>query len=270
MPLPYFEPREIPIGRLTVAPFGLLVSSAVLVGSFLAVRRAVKRGLPRARMESLASYILLTGFILAHVLDVLMYRPRDALRNPLELLMLWKGISSYGGFIGCIVGCYLWKLVKKEPILPYGDQVSASFPIAWILGRAGCATAHDHIGKLSDSPLAIAFPDGMFAPAPSGARFDLGLIEMLLTIPLALVMLWFARKPRRAGAVTGLLAVLYAPMRFPLDALRATDIHGADARYAGLTPAQWLSLALFGVGVYLLHRSRTQPIIGEQEPRASS
>lgn len=271
MPLPYFEAREIPLGRLTIAPFGILVSSAVLVGSFLSVRRAVKRGLPRARMESLASYILIFGFVLSHVLDVVMYRPRDALRNPLELFMLWKGISSYGGFIGCAVGVLVWKLVKKEPILPYGDQVSAMFPVAWILGRAGCATAHDHVGRLSNSPLAIAFPDGTFYPP--GARFDLGLIEMLLTIPLALTMIWYARKPRRAGAVTGVLCMLYAPMRFPLDALRATDIAGADVRYSGLTPAQWLSLALFGFGAYLLYRSRSQPVIGDdvmEAPPSSS
>jgi phosphatidylglycerol:prolipoprotein diacylglycerol transferase len=262
VPLPYYEAKEIPLGRLSIAPFGILVSSAVLIGSFLAVRRAVQRGLPRARMESLASYILITGFVLSHVLDVLMYRPRDALRNPLELLMLWKGISSYGGFIGCAVGVFLWSRLKKEPILPYGDQVSAVFPVAWILGRAGCATAHDHIGKLSNSPLAIAFPDGTFAPAPDGARFDLGLIEMLLTIPLALFMLWYSRKPRRAGAITGMLCMLYAPMRFPLDALRATDISNPDARYAGMTPAQWLSLGLFFLGAYLFTRSRRQAMVG--------
>jgi phosphatidylglycerol---prolipoprotein diacylglyceryl transferase len=254
VPLPYFEAREIPLGKLSIAPFGILVSSAVLVGSFLTVRRAAQRGLPRARMESLASYILIFGFVLSHVLDVVMYRPRDALRNPLELLMLWKGISSYGGFIGCAVGVLVWKYTKKEPILPYGDQVAAIFPIGWIFGRAGCATAHDHIGRLSDSAFAVAFPDG--------ARFDLGLIEMFLTIPLAIVMLWYARKPRRAGAITGLLCVLYAPMRFPLDALRATDIPNADARYAGMTPAQWLSIALFAAGAYLLYRSRTQPVVG--------
>lgn len=260
MPLPYFEPREIPIGKLTIAPFGLLVSSAVLIGSFLIVRRAVKRGLPRARMESLTSYCLIFAFVLAHVLDVLMYRPRDALRNPLELLMLWKGISSYGGFVGCAVGAYVWRSVKKEPILPYGDQIAAIFPLSWILGRAGCATAHDHIGRLSSSPLAVAFPDGMFDPP--GPRFDLGLIEMLLTIPLAAAMLWYSRKPRRAGAITGLLCVLYAPIRFPLDALRATDISNPDARYLALTPAQWLSIALLATGLYLLRRSRTQPMVG--------
>lgn len=260
MPLPYVEIRDLQVGPIPIHPFGILVASGVLVGSYLGVRRAVRRGIPRAKFESFSSYVLAFGFVLSHVLDVLMYRPADALRNPLELFMLWKGISSYGGFIGCIVGAFVWKLQKKEPILPCGDQVAAVFPVGWIFGRAGCAVAHDHVGRLSDSPLAVAFPDGLYWP--SGPRFDLGLLELFITIPIAIATLWFARKPRRAGAITGFLCVLYAPIRFPLDALRATDISGADARYVGLTPAQWLSIALFVTGVWLLVRARTQPMIG--------
>lgn len=266
MPLPYFEPREIPIGKLSIAPFGILVATGVLVGSLLAVRRSVRRGLSRVKIESLSSYILIGGFVFSHVLDVLMYRPRDAFKNPLELLMVWKGISSFGGFVGCALGAALWKYTKKERVMPYGDQIAAIFPIAWLFGRAGCASAHDHIGRLSDSPLAVAFPPDLLMPP--GPRFDLGLLEFFLTIPLAIIILRFATQPRRAGAVTGLLCVLYAPMRFPLDALRATDIAGADARYFGLTPAQWLSVGLFVLGAYLLYWSRTQPVIGKLPPKS--
>lgn len=263
MPLPYFEPRVLfHVGPIAVYPFGPLVAAGVLVGSFLGVRRAERRGLSRAGLESFATYILIFGFVLSHVFDVLMYRPRDVLREPWILLELWNGISSYGGFLGCIIGAFVWSWVKKEPILPYGDQVAAVFPVGWIFGRAGCATAHDHVGRLSDSPFAVAFPDGLYLPA--GPRFDLGLLELFFTIPIAATVLWYARKPRRAGAITGLLCVLYAPIRFPLDALRATDISGADARYAGLTPAQWLSIGLLVTGVLLLVRSRGQRMVGRE------
>ena len=70
MPLPYIEAHEIPIGKITtIAPFGILVASGVLVGSLLAVRRSVRRGLSRVKIESLSSYILICGFLLSHVLD---------------------------------------------------------------------------------------------------------------------------------------------------------------------------------------------------------
>ncbi|MGZ5970964.1 MAG: prolipoprotein diacylglyceryl transferase [Polyangiales bacterium] len=263
MPLPYIEPRPIPLGPLSLPPFGMLVASGVLLGSYLGVRHASKIGVSRAKLESFTSYILAFGFILSHVFDVLMYRPRDALRDPMELLRIWNGISSYGGFMGCLVGAFVWKAVKKEKILPYSDMCAAVFPVGWIFGRAGCSVAHDHPGRLSDSSLAVDFPAGLFYPP--GPRFDLGLLEMLLTIPIAIATLWFARKPRRAGAITGFISVLYAPVRFCLDFYRATDLSGSDARYLGLTPAQWLSIALLAVGIWLLVRSKNQPIVGRKD-----
>lgn len=247
MRLPYITIPDFHIGPLPLHPFGILVATGVVLGSSLALRRAPRFGLDRRKLESLMSWMLLFGFVLSHVLDELMYRPREVLENPIQLLQIWKGISSYGGFIGAVVGALAWKHKTKEKVLPYLEQVAAVFPVAWIFGRSGCSVAHDHIGRVTTSFLAVDFPHGR--------RFDLGLLEMLITIPLAAVMLWYARKPRPTGAVLGLLSLLYAPIRFPLDALRATDIHGADARYAGLTPGQWLSVALFAVGVTLLVRA---------------
>ena len=158
--------------------------------------------------------------------------------------MITHGISSYGGFIGATVGGIAWRVRNRTSILPFADQLSAVLPIGWMFGRGGCSIAHDHIGRLSTSPLAVDFP--------GGPRFDLGLLELLCTIPIAIVMLVFARKARPRGAVTGLLCVLYAPVRYFLDSLRATDIVNADARYFGLTPAMWLSIGLLAVGVALL------------------
>ena len=46
-----------------------------------------------------------------------------------------------------------------------------------------------------------------------------------------------------------LLPLVYAPVRFFLDFLRAAPLEGGDVRYAGLTPAQWSSVAMVGVGL---------------------
>lgn len=245
MRLPYITVPDLPIGPLTIHPFGVLVATGVIVGSSLALRRAPRFGLDRRKMESLISWLLVVGFVLSHVLDQLMYYPKDVLKDPLRLLRIWESISSYGGFIGAIVGALLWKWRSGEKVLPYMEQIAAVFPVSWIFGRAGCSVAHDHIGALTTSALGVDVPH-------LGHRYDLGLLEMLITIPIAAFMLWFARKPRPAGAILGVLSIVYALIRFPLDAMRATDIQHADARYAGLTPGQWLSVALLAFGVALL------------------
>jgi phosphatidylglycerol:prolipoprotein diacylglycerol transferase len=59
------------------------------------------------------------------------------------------------------------------------------------------------------------------------------------------------------------MCTYYAPLRFLLDFLRERQdaaiaglVAGGDARYLGLTPAQWCCLPLLGLGLYLLHVSR--------------
>jgi phosphatidylglycerol:prolipoprotein diacylglycerol transferase len=264
---PYIDIPDKKIGPIPIHPFGVLVATGVLVGSWLCVRRAEKYGVKKEKMESFISYILLFGFVLSHMLDMIMYRPKEIAQNPLELFMIWRGISSYGGFIGAVVGAFVYKFVKKEQILPYLDHVAAVFPVAWIFGRSGCSVAHDHPGRLSESFWAVDFGKH----PPFGHRFDLGLLEMLITIPIALATLWFARKPRPTGSIVGFIALVYAPIRYPLDALRATDVSGADARYLGLTPGMWLSLILAGVGITLLVRgARAQKREDAEKARIAS
>jgi len=142
----------------------------------------------------------------------------------------------------------------------------AMLPVGWAFGRAGCATAHDHPGLLSDSLFAVRYP--------GGSRFDLGLLELLLTIPLALTFLYLAKKPRPWGFFSALACVTYAPLRFALDFLREHegvpgDIHGAiDPRYFFLTPAQWECFALLGFGIYMLRRVLSALARGEGFERA--
>lgn len=289
MPLPYIHIPDAHVGPIPIHPFGVLVATGVLVGSALAVRRGERYGVARDVFEGFITHILVFGFILSHVLDELMYRPKEAIEHPLQLLKIWAGISSYGGFVGAIVGALIWKYTEPVPflekwekgsppvlvgawllgivgflfirrrvrppraMLPIFEHIAAVFPVAWIFGRMGCSVAHDHPGRLSHSFLAVDFPG-----AP---RFDLGLLEMLCTIPIAIATIWFASKPRRPGEIVGFLALVYAPVRFALDSLRATDVAGADARYVGLTPGQWMSILLVLVGVTMIARARGKPPI---------
>lgn len=231
-----------PTAPIAIQPFGLLVATGVYVGAWAALRQARRVGLDEGRMVSFITWVVGVGFLLAHLLEVLFCRPDRILDDPLVLLRLWDGISSFGGFIGGVVGALLWRLRTGERFFRYADAVASALPVGWVLGRAGCAVAHDHPGLLSDAWFAVQFPDG--------GRFDLGLYEMVLMLPLAAASLWLRRAPRPAGFFLALISLYYAPVRFCLDFLRAYD-----ARYWGLTPAQWGSIALLFVGFGILTRS---------------
>ncbi len=249
------NPSGFPQQAISVKAFGVLVAVGVYVGAYLAVRQGMRRGLGEREITSFLVWVIVAGFIGAHVIDALAYYPRAVLDDPLLLLRLWDGLSSFGGFIGACVGGFAWGAVRRTKILPYADVLSSVFPLAWLFGRLGCTLAHDHPGVRSEWFLAVRYPDG--------GRLDLGLLELLITLPLAALLIALWRKPRPAGFYSALVCLYYAPLRFLLDFWRARaplfvsgELVESDARYAALTPAQWASLAMLLLGAGLALRAR--------------
>lgn len=247
---------------ISIKPFGAVVALGVWIGSELAVRHARVMRLDLQKLQSLIFTTLVWGFVAAHVLDAIFYHPADVVRDPLYLLRIWQSLSSFGGFTGAVAGVLYWRWKHKEPILGFCEAIASAFPAAWVFGRTGCSIAHDHPGMRSDAWFAVQYP--------GGGRFDLGLYEMLLTIPLALAFLWLARRPRPRGFFLGALCMAYAPTRFALDFLRAHDVADADPRYAGLTPAQWGCFLLLAVGVYFSWHAATSAEKPSAEPSAGA
>jgi phosphatidylglycerol---prolipoprotein diacylglyceryl transferase len=245
-PLHLFGPWG-PIGEVSIKPFGTLVAVGVYIGIELARKQGERYKLDATTLSSFIWYILAGGFVGGHVLDTIFYRPAMVLSSPLSLLRIWDGQSSFGGFTGAFIGLLVWRYRFKASALRYADVVASAFPAAWVFGRMGCSVAHDHPGLRSDLWLAVAYP--------GGGRFDLGFMEMALTIPLALAFLSLMKKPRPPGFFIGVMCICYAPVRFALDFLRATDVPGADPRYAGFTPAQWACMLLLGAGIFFVRRA---------------
>ena len=223
----------------------------------------------------------------AHALDEILYHPHEVLARPWPLLFFWKSIGSFSGFVGALAGVVAWRhfeakpafrvgpwtvsrIVRRQkalPILPFADLILSVFPIAWIFGRAGCSIAHDHPGARADAgaALAVAYPaanpaliDGPGAHASLGPvtlihghfpRYDLGTLELVLTVGIALVCVALWRRRRTTGTYVVVVSLVYAPARFLLDFLR---IESTDVRYAHLTPAQWMCIGLLVLALGLL------------------
>jgi phosphatidylglycerol:prolipoprotein diacylglycerol transferase len=60
------------------------------------------------------------------------------------------------------------------------------------------------------------------------------------------------------GRLLALLALMYGTTRFFFDFLRATDVPYPDARYLGLTPAQYFCFALWAYGIWRMATVRVE------------
>lgn len=244
--LPYIEQPHFHLGPLPIHGFGILVALAVLIGSEILRRRAVAVGLSGALAQRLVTWVLVGGFLGAHLVDRFIYFPRETMEDPQTILMIWQGISSFGGFLGGTLGA-VWFL-RREKLGPdvwrYLDVVAYALPFGWVFGRTGCFVAFDHPGIETTFWLGERFTDGR-------VHHNLGFYEALYTILICVVVYVCGRKPRAPGFFVALLAIVYTPFRFAIDYLRIRD-----ARYLGLTPAQYGAVAAFLLGVWILRRGR--------------
>lgn len=248
--IPYFEIPPLSLGPLQLHAFGALSALGIYVGARLVARAArnYAPGSDRAVMES-APWLVIGGLVGGHLLHVLGYHPEILQREGWSsLLRLWDGQSSMGGLVGALITLIAFYRFKGWKIGPNLDAYALGLAPGWGIARLGCFTAHDHPGVLSDFPLAVAFPEG--------ARHDLGLYDAIVLFSLTAILYLLARKRRPEGTLMGVLAIGYAIPRFFLDFLRAQDLPFVDGRILGLTPAQYVTFLLVGIGVALLVRAR--------------
>jgi phosphatidylglycerol:prolipoprotein diacylglycerol transferase len=242
---------------VAISPFYVFMGGATLVGLWIAVTYARRRGRSVARTVDFALHIFVFAFPVSMLVNGVFYRPEAVARvleDPANAWNVSLGWSMYGGILGGVLGAFVWKWRRGGSILETSDAFAFAGPFAWCIGRIGCFLVHDHPGRVSDFALAVA--DYRTGAPPYLPRHDLGLYEAMWLAAVAVVFLSLSRVPRAPGFYMGLLALLYAPARFLLDFLRAPSSEGGDVRYLGLTPSQYVSVGVFLTGMAVLRRSR--------------
>ena len=91
--IPFADLPPLRVGPLTIQVFGLTVAVAVLVGLAIARRRFTRFGLDVAVGERMATWLLIVGFLGAHLFAVVFYIPELVARDPWHLLRVWVHIS---------------------------------------------------------------------------------------------------------------------------------------------------------------------------------
>jgi phosphatidylglycerol---prolipoprotein diacylglyceryl transferase len=270
--LPFIRPWSWSIGPIDMSSWLLFVCLGIVIGTVFGTRRAERLGLSVKTTADCTLFMVGGGFVMAHIFAVLLYSP-DA--SDWKLLLPWySGWSSLGGFVGAALAIWIFlKLVAKVPFWTYLDNIAVGFALGWALGRTGCATAHDHIGRATTLWTGVAFPDDWPRLGDQlGVRHDLGLYEALLCYGIfALLVLLGRRQQVWTGLQSGAAAITYGLGRFGLDFLRATDMERAadrvsDPRYFGLTAAQYAMLVVAIWGVWIVATRRGTEAVEAQQP----
>lgn len=252
--IPWFQYTIWQIGPVPIQVWGFFVALGMVVSFLILAKRAPLYGFKKEPILDTAILMIVFGIIFARVFHVVFYELGFYVDNPLDVLKIWHGgLSSFGGFFGAALG-FLYALKKKkisrEKILKAIDLFGFAALFGWIVGRFGCVMIHDHMGRPCDCFLAIDSPDG--------PRLEMAILEIIGLLPLAIVFFVARKKKKPDGWFISILFIYYGILRFILDFFRATDIPMADARYLGLTPAQYFAILLVGMGGWLFFKMKRE------------
>ncbi len=235
-----FKPIEslFSIGFFNIKAWGLMVALGFLLGLFIAVKEAKRKNLDTNKLYSLALYSLIFGIIggrLGYILTVEQL-PFIDFFNILQGGLIW-----HGAFLGGLAGAYI-AIAKDELRLKYLDVFGIALPLGHAIGRIGCFLTGLHPGKIADLPWSV-FLEGQLRHPVTG-------YELIAELTLFAIIFRIRKKKFFDGAIFSFYTIGYSLLRFALDFFRT------DPTYAGLTIAQWASVALFFIFAWIIVKNR--------------
>jgi phosphatidylglycerol:prolipoprotein diacylglycerol transferase len=255
------HPKLISIGDFFLPSYGFFVALGFLAGLWMATRLARRQGLNADLVVNLAVYCALTGVLGGKVLMVL-FDLEFYLRNPGELFSLATlraGGVFYGGLVLALLVAVFYMRRVHLPGWRTADALAPGVALGHAIGRIGCFMAGCCWGSECHRPWAVTFsnPDAheMFGTPLNVPLHPAQLYQSAAEALIFAILYWRFSKPHAPGFILGLYLMLTSMGRFLIEFGR---FHEQALPFGlPLSNGQWISLCLFGLGGYLIRRSRS-------------
>ena len=246
------------IGPITIRWYGILMATAILVGFWLAHRRALEEGLPADELVRVAQWSVVAGLCGARLYEVAFNWDYYG-RFPWKIIAVWEGgLAMHGGLIaGPLVGLLLarrWGVPIRRGL----DVVAPSMVLGQAIGRWGNFFNEEAFGRPTGLPWKLYISPLHRPPEFRDAQFfhPTFLYESLWDALVFALLVWWVRPRvgRHPGAVFFSYVGLYSVGRFFIEALRLDSFWVAGFRVAQLASIVGVIVAV--VGLAWVRRSR--------------
>ncbi len=248
---PEFDPIAFSLGPLHVRWYGLMYLVAfvlfILLGRYRAHKKVLSGWLPRDVNDLLFYGVF--GVILGGRLGyVLFYKPGYYFANLSEIPAVWMGgMAFHGGMLGVLIALWIFARATGRRWFEVTDFVAPLVPLGLAAGRLGNFINAELVGRVTDVPWAMVFPNVDDAPRHPSQLYQFALEGVLLWI----LLWWYSARPRPMGAVSGAFLFGYGVLRFIAEFGREPDdFLGLLA--LGWSMGQWLSLPMIVIGIGLM------------------
>ncbi|MDR2045134.1 MAG: prolipoprotein diacylglyceryl transferase [Clostridium sp.] len=266
-------PKSFSVFGFSIALYGVLIGTGMLMGILLADRRAKASGQNPDTYWELALWGIPLSVVGARIFYVLfeweMYRA-----DPISVFHIRNGgLAIYGGVITAAVVVALYAKLRKQNALQLGDTAAPSLLVGQIIGRLGNFTNREVFGEYTDSLLAMRLPveavrgrdisENISAHMVEGTNYiqvhPTFLYEMLWNLLILALLLFLGRHKRFQGEISLLYLGGYGLGRFFLEGIRTDQLKIPGTM---LPVNQILGLALFllalAAEIFVVMRKKTK------------
>ena len=269
-----FDPEIFSIGNHGIRWYGLMIALGLLSGYWIFKRYLRGDKLTPEMVDSLLVYIAIAAIAGARLGHCLLYEPGYYLKNPLEILKIWKGgLASHGWAIGILIALWLYYRKYKIPFLWLMDRIVIVVALAAAFVRLGNFFNSEIYGLPTDLPWGVEFVrDRLYDRAtgeilPTVPRHPTQFYEALSYLLIFIVSFVFYRKRNteiRDGFMFGVFMIALFSARFLIEFVKNDQV----AFEAGLSfnMGQLLSLPFMVAGIGIIVWTKMNPRYFSQEP----
>lgn len=247
------SPEIFRIGPVAVRWYGLLFASSFVFGYFIMQRIFRNENISDATLDRLTVYMAVGVIAGARLGHCLFYEPEYYLRNPFEILKVWKGgLASHGAAVGILLAIWLFVRKERKDYAWALDRIAIVVALSGFFIRMGNLMNSEIYGVETTLPWGFVFlRDGQNAPKHPTQIYE-GLAYLFIFI-LLYRMYWSKKGHHIQGTLISLICILIFTARFFIEFLKEPQVDFEESMM--LNMGQWLSIPFVIIGLVGLYYS---------------
>ena len=253
---PNYDPVALDLGLIQIRWYALAYIAGILLAWRYMVHLAKRPPaiVKPSHCEDMITWGTIGIIVGGRLGQVLLWDPAYYLSNPLEIVKIWQGgMAFHGGLIGVILAMILYTRKAGIPFFALADLAAAATPIGLFLGRIANYINGELVGRVTDVPWAVIFPNVGPEPRHPSQLYEALTEGLLLFIVLAI----FAHRQsirERLGTLSGIFLIGYGIARIFSEIFREPEAFVGSL--IATTWGQWLSVPMIAYGAWLVWRGR--------------
>jgi phosphatidylglycerol:prolipoprotein diacylglycerol transferase len=257
-------PELLNFGPIHIRSFGLMLALAFVVGAWIALGEARRKGVDESKLLNLVLVILVASIVGARGFYAITH-PAEFAGDPLGAFRLWEGgLTLIGGFVLGTAAGFAYMRYAGLPMHLTADVLAPSVALGSGIARLGCFLNGCCFGVPGHEAWCVRFPANSAAGMqfPGQALQPSQLFNAGAGVVLFFVLLWLRPRLKVPGQLWWSFVLLFSLVRIPIDQTRWYEPSAYVIRWGerGLTDSELvgLVLALLATG-FLIVLGRRRP-----------